>query len=190
MLFRTKTRFALTMLCSQLMIASSAHSVTTFDLDVGLGPGLSPQTIAPGSPFDVSILMTVDGTANAFSVSVDLGGNGTGSSPLNLPVPFTVSAGTPACASFCGSFAALSFTPIPPGTYTIGTFSFLSNGSSNGLPLQLGFLNPGVDFVFPNDEIVVFNPLVVVPEPTTACLLMFGLGFLGSRTSRRSLHAR
>lgn len=189
MLFGTKTRLALTLLCSHLMLASNAHALTTFDLDIGFGPGVTPQTIAPGSVFTVRILMTVDGTATGYSVSVDLGAGGDAALPMSTPPPGVIPAGTPTCdPTLCESFAGLGFFAIPAGTYEIGTFELLANGSFVGLPLQLGFFNPGVDGISPLDETVVFNPLLI-PEPSTGTLVIFGLTSLATRVRRRGATA-
>jgi hypothetical protein len=112
------------------------------------------------------------------------GGSGgpAGSAPAGTIGSTALTDCLPNCDTAYGSFAALSFSALAAGTYTIGSISFDASGAAAGVQNILNFLRGGIDGVTNakgNAAAVQVNGAIlnVIPEPGTASLL--GLGIMG-----------
>ena len=176
---------ALSLLVATTLAPASAQAVVTFALEVGGSSTIAAP--APGSTVTADLVLEIPSgdTVSSYGINVDLGPNFGGfSSGSNTPPPplfgppFPIGpAGGSEVGNWIGSalFGGLS----GPVDVVIGTVTFTYAGDVGGTIATPLFMPVGPDT--PPQPAATFRALTIVPEPSTALLVAFGLAGLARR---------
>lgn len=195
-----------------LAVSSAANAAPMVTLlwtgTSGTGAGVGTDTIdaASGDTLTLTLFISlmpgdaISGYGISLEFDTDLDDElNIGATSESLPAGFTFNA-TPGVSSTTDStggsggnvltYEALSFGSVGgPALFAIGTATFTVNGSvnSDGIDVQSGLFNPGVD-ASPGGLATTFKgaSVNVVPEPGTVSLLALGLVGLTLAGKRRS----
>jgi hypothetical protein len=179
-----------------------AQGTLSVDMDI-ITPGIQSTRSSLG-PFTAGLVMTVGpGGVSSYGISIlfdntELSLVGAPASTELQPLPggINITAGVALESQALGQVytfeaATLGLGPVST-SFTIGTINFTATALVNdGLPdITLGFYNAGIDGMFDNAGfavVPVFANASVVPEPSTAALLLCGT--LASWMLRRGRHS-
>lgn len=179
---KMRTMFAGLAFAAVLIAGTSAQALVTFDVISG---GAQTVTVSPGATVTVQVFITTTGAASGYGVSVAYDA-GTASGATAVTPAGAFPGFLPTCgAGVCGSFNALAFPALAAGTHLIGTFTMDTTGVANQINLVTGFFTAGQDSVAGDTQVVFNGGTIVVPEPSTAALMLVGLAGL-ARVGRRS----